>query len=186
MTAEKAWRRLGAVLVEAGLLSEEDLADALAESDRSGELLGTILVRSGLVSAPAVANALAEQSGGPFRSEHGFGTGLRNIRQSRMSDSDNTEPAPPPVSATEPPAPGPELGSVASTETSMDESGGSLHLLFVPTAQGYLLLQRDGAAPSLGEHIELPEAAAKPLVVVKIASSPLPADPRPCAYLQEL
>ncbi|HWJ31267.1 MAG TPA: hypothetical protein VNR59_02905 [Gaiellaceae bacterium] len=176
MAAERGWRRLGAVLVEAGLLDEGELVDALAEKERSGELLGTILVRRGLVSGAAVANALAEQHGGFLKSEHGFGTGLRDAHP---SDGGANEPGPPPVSMTAPTQP-----DEASQPDGADTSPGT-HLLFVPTAQGYLLLQRDGSAPSPGEHLELEDQAAKPLVVVKVAPSPLPADPRACAYLQD-
>src|SRR6266487_3667270 len=77
--ADPRWRQLGVVLLEAGLLSERDLALALAEQERSGRRLGEILVTRGLVSGAALANALAEQHGGFLRTEHGFGTGLRGL-----------------------------------------------------------------------------------------------------------
>jgi hypothetical protein len=198
MTAERSgWRRLGAVLVEAGLLREDDLEKALDEKERSDELLGTILVRRGLVSAAAVANALAEQYGSFLKSEHGFGTGLRDTRaQGDIRDRRATEPEAPPVSMTELRTQAAKVRSGATPEASastdepaLDHEGPKLagtHLLFVPTQQGYLLLERDGAAPSLGEKVDLAETAAKQLVVVKVTSSPLPADPRVCAYLQEL
>ncbi len=60
--ADPGWRQLGAVLLEAGLLSEHDLAAALAEQQRSGRRLGEILVTRGLVSKAALSNALAEQT----------------------------------------------------------------------------------------------------------------------------
>ena len=77
--ADPGWRRLGVVLVEAGLVSEHDLVEALAEQERSGQRLGEVLVERGLVSAAAIANALAEQRGGFLKSEYGFGTGLRAL-----------------------------------------------------------------------------------------------------------
>ncbi len=58
------------------------------------------------------------------------------------------------------------------------------HLLFVPTPGGYLLLQRSGQAPAVGEGVELPDAPTARLVVAKVARSPLPLDERICAYLQ--
>jgi hypothetical protein len=58
------------------------------------------------------------------------------------------------------------------------------HLLFVPTPGGYLLLQRSGQAPAVGEEVELPDAPTARLVVAKVARSPLPLDERICAYLQ--
>jgi hypothetical protein len=60
------------------------------------------------------------------------------------------------------------------------------HLLFVPTYQGYLLLQRSGSAPALGEVLELPDTPGVRLVVAKLALSPLPQDKRVCAYLDNL
>jgi hypothetical protein len=53
----------------------------------------------------------------------------------------------------------------------------------VPTYQGYLLVERSGTAPGLGEMVELPEAPGARLIVAKLASSPLPHDRRICVYL---
>lgn len=190
------WRPLGAVLVQAGLLSEDDLAETLAEQQRSGELLGTILVARGHVSAAAVANALAEQYGGFLKSEHGFGTGLRESLDESSTDTDS--PRAPPVSRPEPttsptettpvPTIDPPTSGSAPSEAPPSEQRKveSAHTLFVPTHNGYLLLNREGPAPPLGEHLELAEVPDRKLIVVKISSSPLPTDPRRCAYLQEL
>ena len=71
---------LGRVLVECGLLTEEQVAEALDEQQRSGRKLGEILVSSGVVSGPAIANALAEQRGTVVKTEYGFGTGLASRR----------------------------------------------------------------------------------------------------------
>ena len=56
----------------------------------------------------------------------------------------------------------------------------------MPTYQGYLLLQRSGSAPALGEVLELPDTPGVRLVVAKLALSPLPQDKRVCAYLGDL
>jgi hypothetical protein len=102
--ADPGWRRLGAVLVEAGLVSEHDLVEALAEQERSGQRLGEVLVERGLVSAAAIANALAEQRGGFLKSEYGFGTGLRALMgQTSVPESDAAQPEVPPLSPTQPP-----------------------------------------------------------------------------------
>src|SRR6266545_5763558 len=91
--ADPGWRRLGALLVEAGLVSEHDLVDALAEQERSGQRLGEVLVARGLVSAAAVANALAEQRGSFLKTEHGFGTGLRALMgRSSVPESGAAQP----------------------------------------------------------------------------------------------
>ena len=102
--ADLGWRRLGALLVEAGLVSEHDLVEALAEQERSGQRLGEVLVARGLVSAAAVANALAEQRGRFMKTEYGFGTGLRALmRGSSVPESGATPPKAPPLSPTQPP-----------------------------------------------------------------------------------
>jgi len=58
-----------------------------------------------------------------------------------------------------------------------DRSG---YLLFVPSPQGYRIEERSGVAPERDERVELDGGA---YVVSRIGASPLPLDPRPCAYL---
>jgi hypothetical protein len=58
------------------------------------------------------------------------------------------------------------------------------HLLFVPTGQRYQLVGREGPAPAIGAEIAL--EGGRRFVVSKLASSPLPADERRCAYLEAL
>jgi hypothetical protein len=55
--------RLGEVLVAEGLLSAEDLEQALVEQRRSGRLLGRVLVDCGLVAQADLLAALAKQQG---------------------------------------------------------------------------------------------------------------------------
>ncbi|MER3455543.1 MAG: type II secretion system protein GspE [candidate division GAL15 bacterium] len=55
--------RLGELLLERGLLTAEQLEDALAEQRRTGELLGRILVERGYVSKQALGEVLATQKG---------------------------------------------------------------------------------------------------------------------------
>src|SRR5688572_15706020 len=83
---------LGRVLVECGLLTEEQVAAALHEQQQTGRKLGEILVSSGVVSGPAIANALAEQRGTVVKTEYGFGTGLASRRLPAAA-------VPPPVEA---------------------------------------------------------------------------------------
>jgi hypothetical protein len=175
-------RPLGALLVEAGLVSEHDLVEALAEQERSGRRLGEVLVGRGLVSAPAVANALAEQHGSFLKTEHGFGTGLRAVIGGDSALEEATPPRAPPLSPTQSVEPAGSEGLEEEAESDTDLE----HLLFVPTYQGYRLLERDGIAPGLGEIVELPEAPGARLIVAKLASSPLPNDGRICVYLNNL
>jgi hypothetical protein len=57
------WRPLGRLLVEQGVLSEAQLADALAEQQRSHGRLGEILISRNYVSGVQLARALADQHG---------------------------------------------------------------------------------------------------------------------------
>jgi len=57
------------------------------------------------------------------------------------------------------------------------------HLLFVWKPSGYELREGDGEPPPVGAEVE---SDIGKLRVTKIASSPLPNDPRPCAYLQSV
>jgi len=94
---------LGRLLVEAGLLTEAELDDALAEQQRTKRPLGEILVERGFVSGGAVANALAEQHGGLLRTEYGVATGLKPRTSDGMS-----APLPPPPAL---PGPPPDRGN---------------------------------------------------------------------------
>jgi hypothetical protein len=66
---------LGELLVNAGLVTPEVMAQALAEQQRTGLPIGRILVESGYIPAHKIAMALADQHGGPVRTEYGFATG---------------------------------------------------------------------------------------------------------------
>ena len=59
-------RRLGEILVELGLVSEEDLTRALEIGKESGRLLGDVLLGEGLVSGPDLLRGLAAQYGVEF------------------------------------------------------------------------------------------------------------------------
>ena len=69
-----------------------------------------------------------------------------------------------------------ELGAKIAAEA-IDENS---HQLFVPSAGGYSLLDRDGTAPDVGELVELEDGR---FVVAKRARSPLPGVRSLCAYL---
>ena len=55
------------------------------------------------------------------------------------------------------------------------------HVLFVPSAGGYTLLERDGVAPEAGDIVEVDGAR---YVVRRHGPSPLPGPRRRCAYLE--
>lgn len=64
------------MLVESGLITAEELADALAEQERDGRPLGEILVDRGCISRPALTRHLVEQWGVELVTQEGFGYGL--------------------------------------------------------------------------------------------------------------
>jgi type IV pilus assembly protein PilB len=58
--------RLGQILVEAGVITQDDLARALEEQKKTGERIGQVVLNLGLGSQEAVATALAQQLQVPF------------------------------------------------------------------------------------------------------------------------
>lgn len=92
--------QLGRILIAAGLLSEEQLAQALEEQAQTGRRLGEIIVHRGFISGPALANALAEQHGGVLKTEYGFASGLGGVVARRAAAESGT-----PVSPLRPPEP---------------------------------------------------------------------------------
>ena len=81
--AHITWRPLGRLLVEQGLLTDDELERALAEQQTTGQRLGETIVKLGFVSGPELASALAAQYGIELTTEKGFGTGLRSEIQRR-------------------------------------------------------------------------------------------------------
>jgi hypothetical protein len=122
--ARETRRQLGQLMVEEGLLTQEQLAHALAEQARTGRPLGQVLVELGHVSEGAVANALAEQHGGLLKTEYGTSAGLRPAL-------DDRRPKPPvrpkPVAL----APAPDAAPAAGT----DAAAGGLRVAAQPEAE---------------------------------------------------
>ncbi len=68
------------------------------------------------------------------------------------------------------------------TTTSVPEPRGeAAHVLFVPSASGYTLVERDGTAPEAGDTVEVDGGH---FVVRRHGPSPLPGPRRRCAYLE--
>ena len=110
--AHIAWRPLGRVLVEQGLLTDDELERALAQQQTTGRRLGETIVELGFVSSPDLASALATQYGIELTMETGFGTGLRAEIQ-RRHESDRRLPGPPTLSIVDTPQPEPEADPVS-------------------------------------------------------------------------
>jgi hypothetical protein len=68
---------LGALLLQQGDISGDDVDRALEAQTERCERLGEILVELGLLCRPALDRALASQSGVELPEESGFGSGLR-------------------------------------------------------------------------------------------------------------
>jgi hypothetical protein len=64
--------------------------------------------------------------------------------------------------------------------------GAGTHVLFISQASGYQLLSREGRVPEAGTEITLSERDGGRYRVAKVGPSPLPDDPRRCAYLEAL
>ena len=80
-----AWRPLGEILVQHGLISELELHDALREQQHEGGRLGEILFARGLVSAVALRDALAEQHGLDLRVESRAAPRQASVEDQRSS-----------------------------------------------------------------------------------------------------
>jgi hypothetical protein len=65
-----------------------------------------------------------------------------------------------------------------------DRQADERHLLFVSTSRGYHLVELDGPPPAALRDVTVPEHEGL-FRVVKVARSPLPNDPRLCAYVQQ-
>ncbi len=59
-------KKIGECLIQAGLITEDDLNMALAEHKRTGERVGVVLVRMNLATEKQIAKALAFQLGFPY------------------------------------------------------------------------------------------------------------------------
>jgi hypothetical protein len=206
--AEQSWRPLGELLVTKGLVTEGELERALKEQEETGRLLGTILVERGFVSGPALAVALAEQYGVEVEAQRGFGTGLwaeidRRHREGRgLPPVDNVvelEPVKAPQLEAVP-DPDPEVDRLQAENRRLQDEierlraeftqlrvveepepeQPSSHVVFVPTPERYLLLERQGPPPEPGDALELSEGS---FLVGKVGRAPFPGERRPCAFL---
>jgi len=65
-----------------------------------------------------------------------------------------------------------------------DQRSAAGHVLFVSTSHGYALVELERPPPALGQNIEVPEQPGS-FLVAKLGPSPLPNDPRTCAYLEQ-
>ena len=80
-----------------------------------------------------------------------------------------------------------ELAQVGEPQPSQpDARAASGHLIYAQLAGRYVLVERDGAPPEPDTMLELPEIGEETVLVSRIGRSPLPNDPRPCAFAEQL
>jgi len=77
LAVQRAWRPLGWMLVERGLITEQELSDCLDDAQRAERRLGEVVRARGLVPARVLESLLAEQYQLEVELERGFGNGLR-------------------------------------------------------------------------------------------------------------
>ncbi len=163
---------LGELLLARGLITPEELEQALAGQRESGRPLGEIFIRLGFTSGPIIAQALATQHGRMLKSEYGFATGF---------DAVFSKPDAPPS----PQAPAIEQPASAALKI-VDPADASRHLVFFPAAgRGYVLLERPGPAPAVGDVVDTSANGGSAVTsVTKVAQPPIPGPRLRCAYLQ--
>jgi MSHA biogenesis protein MshE len=72
--------RLGEILLQQQLLTEQQLQDALTEQKRSGRKLGRVFVEKGFVSEEQISTALAKQLQVPYVNLKHFTVSLKRRR----------------------------------------------------------------------------------------------------------
>ena len=142
---------LGQLVLQRGLLNEEQLEVALAEHLSTGKRLGEVLVDRGWVTAEELSELLAQQDGA---------RGIELLR-TRVAEAEA------------------ELEPASANASEVAHPG---HVLFVWTPAGYELLARAGEPPLVGEDVGVSGGLR---VVTKVGPSPLPGDPRRCAFLDD-
>ena len=63
---ERVRKRIGEILIEEGLLSKENLEEALNHQKKEGGLIGQLLLRLGYISEPQLIAALGKQLSIPY------------------------------------------------------------------------------------------------------------------------
>lgn len=208
----ESWRRLGEIFVTRGVVTQDELERALSRQRQTGERLGEALVALGAITKFELAGALGEQMASLDDATAGGESGTRsgtvvalpsraNDPEEEVSDAPDpqpehaaeaTESADPgyrhlealptlqadPVVPAEPVAAEPGVGTAPSREPMPVLEC----VAFAPTGSGYVLVPLDGAAPAVGEVVDLEDLGK--LHVLRHAPSPLPLDRRTCVILE--
>ncbi len=164
MSAESARPQLGELLVHKGVLTDTQLEIALAEQLQSGAPLGEILVRLGFAQAPTIANALAEQHGGPLRTEYGLSMGPTHVVPKVVPERSATPEQDMAIMRLKA-ALDEKTQELERVSAELAEAGRAApapvaeppsdrHVVFVPGPEGYLMIDKAGAPPVVGDVVE--------------------------------
>lgn len=91
------WRPLGQMLVERGLIDEQQLEIALREHAGSGEPIGSVLVSLEYIPEEMLRHVLLEQCGLDMTRQDGFGSGLLGQLERRGVGHRTARESAPPV-----------------------------------------------------------------------------------------
>ena len=141
-------------MLQRGWLTEEQLEIGVAEHMSTGKRLGEVLVDHNWLTREQIDELLDEQAGAAG------GRGIDLLKSSVAEAEAELEPLP--------------------AEPDPAQEGHPGHVLFVWSPAGYELITRAGEPPRVGEEVGV---SGGPRVVTKIGPSPLPGDPRRCAFL---
>jgi hypothetical protein len=150
---------LGQLVLQNGLLNEEQLEIALAQHLSTGKPLGEVFVGLGYLTRDEVGalhEAQRESAAAVGVEPDARGIDLLRTRVAE-AEAEVEQAVPDPAGA-----------------------AGNGHVLFVWSPSGYALLSRSGDPPRVGSEVGLTGGSQ---IVVKLGPSPLPGDRRRCAYL---
>ena len=181
---------LGQLVVRSGLLTEEQLEIAVAKHLAGGRRLGEILVELGFLDEQRLSTVLDEQWS---RARPPLETLRAKLESAQAQAARGIELLRERLAAAEA-----ELARETARRRSAEEAEKAVkaetvvlravpepvdsHVLLVPAAGGYRLLERSGAPPPVGAEVGV---SGGELVVLKVGPSPLPGDRRLCAFLGE-
>ena len=131
---QQRWRPLGEMLVENGIIDEEQLLDALDEQERTGKPLGVIVRERFYLSQAMLDKLLEQQRRLEIELERGYGSGLRAALLGREGPEEGGEQR--------------DLG--LSERVGLGRAGADPRVILAAKA----IEHRDGKLASLGEQVE--------------------------------
>ncbi len=78
---ERSKKRVGEILIEDGVLTQENLDEALIQQKKEGGIIGQILIRLGYVTEENLIAALSKQLGIPYLPLPNYSVNMETIRE---------------------------------------------------------------------------------------------------------